>query len=351
MIFKVLKTCVLVRAFQAFQKSVMCVLYADFHRTRQHCLGVGGTSSGTYRINMSNGALLNYFDVDSLETQYPVGQSASIEPRFDSDNNFAGFAIAGHNADSSMSDQGLSEYASPGAEDVAAYTGRLSLFDASGNLIKMTRFHNFEGGKYAYTGFKPFYPAMIRTECWGLDSMYDSEGKHTGYVVGCGQGVEPDICANSKFKQAARAKCNQEQRQAWRSVTLRFNLNGDMQWYRMDNFVSDPNEIGSSANEWVMARGDEIVSLTDEGFGFTFEKYTDTVGKSGVSTTSASTTSTQGDTATTTSAQTTTTITTATTTTANGINCCGEDPCPGDTEACWISFENACGEFENLNCP
>ena len=86
--------------------------------------------------------------------------------------------------------------------------------------------------------------------------------------------------------------------------------------------------------------GTQIVTLNDDGFGFTLAHYTDSintgyVGGGGFTTGSPMTTTTVDD--------------NFISTTGQGFNCCPQgDPCPNDTAGCWETFEETCGEWETV---
>ena len=90
-----------------------------------------------------------------------------------------------------------------------------------------------------------------------------------------GQGAEPDACGAEFAIPSVQASCNDLKRQAWRSVTLRFDRDGNIGWYRMDNFWDNDNEVGTSANEYVASFGNKVISMIDEGFGFGVIEYID----------------------------------------------------------------------------
>ena len=73
---------------------------------------------------------------------------------------------------------------------------------------------------------------------------------------------------------------------AWRSFTIRVDLQGNILWLHGANFRSACEagdteciaSVGQSANEFVISnKNGRIVSVTDEGFGFGFIAYDDTV--------------------------------------------------------------------------
>ena len=102
-------------------------------------------------------------------------------------------------------------------------------------------------------------------DCWGLAKAYDRNGLHDGFIIGCGNGIEE--CPVSGFSNAAKQWCQSDPRKAWRSLLVKANLEGNIVWYRQDNFWSGEENPVTSASEYVITTGNAIVSVNDELFG------------------------------------------------------------------------------------
>ena len=130
-------------------------------------------------------------------------------------------------------------------------------------------------------------PDLIFNECWGIAALAGDGG----YVLGCGTGIE--MCDNFRSGSQLRKKCNAgkgDERPGayprkpgvWQSMVVRTDINGELQWQRVDSFKSDSalnigeagweQEATSSASEWILLDTAEngkqrILSLNDEVFG------------------------------------------------------------------------------------
>lgn len=92
----------------------------------------------------------------------------------------------------------------------------------------------YPGGVNQYKGLDGGNRRYVIDECWGLMTTTDANGVPTGYALGCGTGIEgcPDVPGYEKLK----AECEADPRIEWRSLVVATDLNGDMTWYRIDNF-------------------------------------------------------------------------------------------------------------------
>ena len=95
--------------------------------------------------------------------------------------------------------------------------------------------------------------------------------------VGCGTGTEPGACNQEGVMASIKPTCVSDPRAAWRSFTLRFDVKGNLGWYRQDNFVEAANlpELATSANEYVASYGNRVMAMVDEQFGFGVTEYVD----------------------------------------------------------------------------
>ena len=76
---------------------------------------------------------------------------------------------------------------------------------------------------------------MVYTECFGIQKVKDAGGSHVGYVAACGSGIE-DNCGG--IDTHLQAQCLADVRRSWRAVTIRSDLDGNIVWYTMDNFLT-----------------------------------------------------------------------------------------------------------------
>jgi len=127
---------------------------------------------------------------------------------------------------------------------------------------------NPPGGLNQFKGLAAGPPELIYTECWGIQATRDMHGNVNGVVTACGTGIEG--CDTPGLTDALVAECRKDPRTTWRSLTVGFNLQGEVLWRRVDNFKNKDTGsiVGTSANEYVFLRADgSPVGVTDEGFG------------------------------------------------------------------------------------
>ena len=160
------------------------------------------------------------------------------------------------------------------------FHGVLHTYDRNNVLVSTTAWNNFPGGKYQFAGLTSGLKSVIKTECWGLGKTTDASGKHDGYAVACGTGIEPGSCTDENYTTATQNSCNADPRIVWRALVMRLDLQGNKLWHVQDNFyIHDPTGqetgVGTGASEYLSVVGNNIVSLTDEGFGFAFYSYQD----------------------------------------------------------------------------
>ena len=106
-----------------------------------------------------------------------------------------------------------------------------------------TIFGNYPGGQYQYTGLTAAPEGLVYTECWGITKVFDINGNHVGYQNGCGMGIEG---CNVPMSQSIINNCKKDPRRNWRTATVRVDLNGNIVWYRMDNFAIKGDNEGHS---------------------------------------------------------------------------------------------------------
>ena len=195
-----------------------------------------------------------------------LGQIGDIEPFTGTDNTCQGYAITGHSTKEvpSGSDGCTS---AQGCNDIR---GGIHILDCNLQLKKSTYFDGYKGGLYQYAGISKGYGTLIHTECWGLAKAYDTNGLHDGFISGCGNGIEE--CPVSGFSNAAKQWCQSDPRKAWRSLLVKVNLEGNIVWYRQDNFWSGEENPVTSASEYVITTGNAIVSVNDELFGIGLQR-------------------------------------------------------------------------------
>ena len=248
-------------------------VYED-NNGKEQIVGVAGIGGDVLRIDASNGNLIEFkCHGDSLGNGVTV-TCPDIEPIITESGEFNGYALIGHEG---ITHTGPGGGLKPGMSQ-DALGGTLYIFDKNHVRQHYTYFHNFGGGQYQYAGTPKPPSVYVRTECWGLAKTYDSNGVHNGFAAGCGQGIEGDACTDNLTPEAKQA-CLNDVRGAWRSLTWRSDLNANVLWYRMDNFAGPENNgvVGTSASEYVLTHGTDVVSISDEGFGFAFVSYKDTV--------------------------------------------------------------------------
>jgi len=148
-------------------------------------------------------------------------------------------------------------------------TGELILVSEDGSTTEWAHtFGNPPGGLNQYAGLEAGSPELVYTECWGIQATRDALGKVDGVVTACGTGIEG--CSTPGLTRSLKEECMKDPRTTWRSLTMGFNLNGEVLWRRLDNFKDADTgpRVGTSANEYVFLRDDgSPVGITDEGFG------------------------------------------------------------------------------------
>ena len=70
-----------------------------------------------------------------------------------------------------------------------------------------------------------------------------------------------------------KTNCQNDPRVHWRGASIGVDGNGDMSWYRMDNFDNKEDPVVSSAYEYVIPTNNGFVMISDELMGFGFATY------------------------------------------------------------------------------
>ena len=72
---------------------------------------------------------------------------------------------------------------------------------------------------------------------------------------------------------SVKTNCENDPRVHWRGASIGVDGNGDMSWYRMDNFDNKEDPVVSSAYEYVIPTNNGFVMISDELMGFGFASY------------------------------------------------------------------------------
>ena len=218
-------------------------------------VGVYGTRAAVVVLNVADGSVFKQQALDES-----LGQISDVEVIIDSDNNLVqGFAIAGQSYNKVHSG---TDGCTSTCTDIR---GQIYILNYDLKLVKSNFWDGFEGGLYQYAGITEGYGTLIHTECWGIAKSYDQSGEHDGFIVGCGNGIEG--CPSFGFTDEAKEWCRHDPRKSWRSLLIKTNLEGTIVWYRQDNFWNGEENPDTSASEYVISRGDTIVSVNDESLG------------------------------------------------------------------------------------
>ena len=220
---------------------------------------VYGTKAAVAILNVLDGSIAKkkVFD-DSL------GQIGDVEVIMDNvDKSLKGFAIAGHTYNEVKAGAGGC------TSECTDIRGTIHILDEQLSVSKSTSWDGFKGGKYQYRGISAGYRTLIHTECWGITKSYNKNGLHDGFIVGCGNGIEG--CPSSGYTATAKKWCQRDPRRDWRSLLVKTNLEGTINWYRQDNFWHGEDRPMSSASEYVIANNRTIVSVNDEAMGVGLE--------------------------------------------------------------------------------
>ena len=222
-------------------------------------VGVYGTRAAVVVLNVEDGSVVKKRSLDDS-----LGQIADVEVIIDEgSNNLKGFAIAGHSYNEVPAG---TDGCTSDCQDIR---GQIHNLDQNLMLKKSNFWDGFEGGLYQYSGISNGYKTLIHTECWGIAKSYNDYGNHDGFVVGCGNGIEG--CPTRGYTSEARRWCQRDPRKSWRSLLVKTNLEGDVVWYRQDNFWNGEENPGTSASEYVISGNGKIASVNDELFGIGLE--------------------------------------------------------------------------------
>ena len=222
-------------------------------------VSVYGTRAAIVVLNVADGSM-------SKKRKFAdsFGQIGDVELVIDKESNtLKGFAIAGHSYNQVPAG---TDGCTSNCKDIR---GQLHTLDQNLVLKKSTSFDGYQGGLYQYSGIGNGYRTLIHTECWGVAKSFNDAGDHDGFVVGCGNGIEG--CPSRGYTAAARQWCQRDPRRNWRSLVVKTNLGGDIEWYRQDNFWNGQANPATSASEYVISGNGKIVSVNDELFGVGLE--------------------------------------------------------------------------------
>ena len=220
---------------------------------------VYGTHAAAVVLNVVDGSV----DVkQALDDS--LGQISDVEVITDEENNsLIGFALSGHSYNERSAGTGGC------TSECTDIRGQIYILDENLMLSKSSSWDGFKGGLYQYSGISTGNRALLHTECWGITKSYNTDGAHDGFIVGCGNGIEG--CPSRGYTADVIRWCQRDPRQNWRSLLVKTNLEGTIEWYRQDNFWNGEENPGTSASEYVIANDRQIVSVNDELFGIGLE--------------------------------------------------------------------------------
>ena len=220
---------------------------------------VYGTRAALVVLNVQDGSVSKKRALDDS-----LGQIGDVEVIRDANTKkVKGYAIAGHSYTEVAAGMGGC------TSDCQDIQGQIHNLDPNLMLKKSNSFDGYQGGLYQYSGISKGYATLIHTECWGIAKSFNDEGEHDGFVVGCGNGIEG--CPTSGYTAQARRWCQRDPRRNWRSLVVKTNLGGDIEWYRQDNFWEGRENPATSASEYVISGNGKIASVNDELFGIGLE--------------------------------------------------------------------------------
>ena len=143
-----------------------------------------------------------------------------------------------------------------------ALDGSITKLSKDGSIVWSEQYGSPISGKGIFPALVKKMTFSFSTNAGGIDSTSDG-----GAIMACGTGTH---CDEFEDNERQFAQCAADPREIWRSLLIKVDRQGNMNWYKTDSFIQENDDwILNTASEYVLiTKNGRIASVLALDFGF-----------------------------------------------------------------------------------